>query len=153
MSASTQDVYTRVTHAVSKMRTSGASLPHAAQEYGVSRRQMRRFGGKALRKLKNGWYAAKASDRLLRILVIPTRQGLAEITVNDSREASRLGRYSAAVERYLQTGEASALREFRGKHIINASGKRVPLLTDLHELDRQGSAGVLSFESLYARVA
>ena len=64
-----------------------------------------------------------------------------------------IGRFWTAVERYRDTGDASALREFRGKYIIDASGKRVRLLTNLHELDRLGSAGVLSFETLYARTA
>jgi hypothetical protein len=87
----------------------------------------------------------------LRVLVIPTPKGLREIGTRDSRQASKAGKYSAAVQRYLQTGDDSALAQFRGKHIVDATGKRVQLLTDLDELDRLGSAGVLSFESLYAR--
>jgi anti-anti-sigma regulatory factor len=64
-----------------------------------------------------------------------------------------IGKYWNAVDRYRDTGDASALREFRGKHIIDANGKRIRLLTDLGELDRLGSAGLLSFETLYARAA
>jgi hypothetical protein len=50
-----------------------------------------------------------------------------------------------------ETGDDSALKDFKSKYIIDAQGKRIPLLTNLDELDRLGSAGVLSFESLYAR--
>ena len=63
------------------------------------------------------------------------------------------GEYWNAVHRYLSTGDASRLVNFRGKHITDAQGEKFPLLTDREELDRLGSAGVLSFESLYARVA
>jgi len=42
--------------------------------------------------------------------------------------------------------------KFKGKKITDASGKRHPLITDLSQLDALGSAGVLSFESLYAGV-
>jgi anti-anti-sigma regulatory factor len=73
--------------------------------------------------------------------------------VTDFSQASLLGRYWAAVDRYRDTGDASALREFRGKYIIDTNGKQHRLLTDLRALDRLGSAGVLSFESLYARAA
>jgi hypothetical protein len=90
---------------------------------------------------------------LLRALVIPTRKGLREIGIRDFHQASLLGKYWTAVERYRDTGDASALREFRGKYILDANGKRFRLLTDLRALDRLGSAGVLSFESLYAKAA
>jgi hypothetical protein len=93
----------------------------------------------------------KTRDRLLRIVVVITEGGLVEIATRDSRQASKAGRHSAAVQRYLETGDATNLARFRGKHIIYANGKRVALLTDLGELDRLGSAGLLSFESLYAR--
>lgn len=87
----------------------------------------------------------------MRVLVIPTPSGLDEISVRDSRQATQLAKYWNAVQRYLQKGDESALRKFTGKRITDAKGKAVPLLTDTHELDRLGNAGVLSFESLYAR--
>src|SRR6266849_3664626 len=116
----TQDIYTRVTHAVSKMKADDVSLPQAAQEYGVSRRQMQRFGGEALRKLKNGRYTAKVRDSLLRVLVILTLEGLREIAVIDSRQATLLAEYWNAVHRYLETGNGSALQEFAGTHVTDA---------------------------------
>src|SRR5260370_914144 len=66
---------------------------------------------------------------------------------------SKMGKYWLAVERYRDTGDASALRDFRGKHVIDATGKRTRLLTSLGALNHLGAAGVLSFESLYARAA
>jgi hypothetical protein len=89
----------------------------------------------------------------LRVLVFPERKGLREVGIRDSRQASLLGEYWTAVERYRDTGDTSALREFRGKYIVDADGKRDGLLTDLRALDHLGSAGLLSFETLYARAA
>jgi hypothetical protein len=83
--------------------------------------------------------------------MVVSEDGLREVATRDSRQASNAGKQSAAVLRYLQTGNASRLGQFKGEYIIDAVGERVPLLTDLEELDELGSAGVLSFESLYAK--
>ena len=68
-------------------------------------------------------------------------------------DASVIGKYWNAVDLYLNTGDDSALDAFQGKYIIDADGGRFFLMTNIRELDRLGSAGNLSFESLYARVA
>ena len=148
-----QDLWARVTHVVSKMRANRVSLRQASREFGLAPQTVIRWGGSALRKRKNGQYVAKASDRLLRVLVIPTSKGLQEVAVMDSRHASDLGKYWDAVQGYLETGESSALRKFGQKRIKDANGVRISLITDVQELDRLGSAGVLSFESLYAKAA
>ena len=51
----------------------------------------------------------------------------------------------------METGDNSALARFKNKYLVDAQGKRIALMTDLDDLDRLGSAGELSFESLYAR--
>jgi len=134
------------------MRADGLSLRQASQEYGIDARTVVRLGGSALHKGSNGRYKSKASDRLLRVLVIPTANGLREVATRDSRQASQIAEYSNAVHKYLETGDDAALRKLRRKTVTDASGKRVRLITDLADLDRLGSAGVLSFESLYAKV-
>ena len=149
-----QDRWTRVTHVISEMRAEGVSLRKASRKFGIDPRTVVRLGGPALRKQANGRFVAKRSDRLLRVLRVPGREEEPrEIAIRDSRQASRVAEYSNAVQTYLQTGDAAGLRKFRGEHITDASGTQVPLLTDLDELDRLGSAGVLSFESLYPRSA
>jgi len=152
MSREDQDRWNNVGQAVTEVRT-GISLRQASRKFDLDPREVLQLARPALRKLRNGRWVAKDHDRLLRVLVIPKRKGLSEIGVRDSRQASLLGRFWTAVDRYRDTGDGSALREFRGQHIVDASGKRVRLLTNLPELDRLGSAGVLSFESLYARAA
>lgn len=153
MSPRYQDRWNSITHVVSRMRADRVSLARASKESGLSPRTVTKWAKSALRKGQNGRYQAKPKDTLLRVLTFPTPDGLREIAVRDSRQASRLGKYSAAVQKYLQTGDASGIDKFRGKRVTDASGKRIPLISDLKDLDRLGSAGVLSFESLYARAA
>lgn len=147
-----QDRWIRTAHAVSKMRSDHLSLQKASREFGLDPRTVVRRGGSALRK-RGRRYEPKRNDRLLRPLVIPTPQGNSLIGVRDYRQAVLLADYWNAVQRYLETGDASALQRFQGKHVTDAVGRRIQLITDLDELNRLGNAGSLSFESLYARSA
>jgi hypothetical protein len=147
-----QEAWDSVGQVISKMRSGRISLRKASKEIGVDPSKVLKLGRLAIRKQKSGKYAARKTDRLLRILSVLTPEGRREIALRDSRQASSLGKYWASVQRYLQTGDDSALRKFKGKKITDASGKRHPLITDLRQLDTLGSAGVLSFESLYAGV-
>lgn len=147
-----QKIQIAVPRAVWLMRSSDLSASAAARATGISQKTLLRRGGSALHKLDNGRYAANFYDDLFRVvIVVSENRGPVEVATRDSREASKAGKHSSAVERYLQTGDDSALRRFRGKYIIDAQGNRVALLTDTDELDELGSAGELSFESLYAR--
>ena len=151
LSEADQENWNRVAHVISKMRSADISLTQAAREFGVSPRMVLDLGGSALRTMGNGRYAANPKDNLLRVLVITTSQGLQETAVRGSNVASVIGSHSDAVQKYLRTGDASALKSFSHLTIRDASGNPIELLTDTDELDRLGSAGVLSFESLYAR--
>ena len=140
----------RVAQVIRRMRTGNTSLRRSARELGISPRTVLRRAGSVLKKGKGGRYSAKPSDRLERLLLMPTPEGPREIATRNSREASRLGRYWAALHKYYETGDASDLRKFTGQFITGTGGAKFPLLTDLGTLDRLGSAGVLQFESLYA---
>ena len=76
---------------VTRMRE-GVSLRSAAAEYGVDPRTVVRLGGSALRKNASGRYAAKPSDNLLRVMVVPVHGGRVEVAVRGSRAASELGK-------------------------------------------------------------
>jgi hypothetical protein len=153
MSRESQELWDRIVQIPARMRSGNISLPKAAREFGLRPYLVRNLAGTAFRKLPNGRYTAKTVDRLLRILTIPTKKGLIEIALRDSRHASLIGEYWNAIDRYLSTGDASGIKRFQKIRITDARGKRVPLLTDLDELRRQASAGVLQFESLYGRTA
>ena len=113
-------------------------------------RRIRTKRKSALRKRKNGQHVTKPTNTRLRKLVIPTPGGVREVGIRGFEQASRLGKYWAAVQKYLQTGDDSTLLRFKGKTFTDVSGKRHLFPTDLKQLDRQASAGVLSFESIYA---
>jgi hypothetical protein len=148
-----KNLWERVVGVISKMRSEKTSLQKASREAGISPHTVVRWGGTALQKRSNGRYSAKSNDRLLRVLMVPTPEGKREIAVRGSRQATLLAEYWNAVHRYLETGDASRLAKFKGKYIKDASGAQVLLPTDRAELNRLGSAGVLSFESLYSRSA
>jgi hypothetical protein len=132
------------------MRSKRISMTGAAREVGISPGSVTRWGKTALRKNKAGRFVAKKTDRLLRVLQIPTSDGLRDIALRNSQEATILSGYSEAVNKYISIGEADLTR-YAHVYLTDVSGARVPLLTDLTEIDRLASAGVLSFESLYSR--
>src|SRR5437588_3104006 len=128
-----QNRWERMTHVVTKMRA-GASLHKASREEGISSSAALRLAGSALRKKRNGRYAAKASDRLLRVIEVLTPEGTygrLQIGVRNSRHATEIAEHWNAVNRYLQTGDTSDLKNFEGKVITDAKGQAIPLLTDL----------------------
>jgi hypothetical protein len=146
-----QDSWNRTAHVIAKMRADGLSLRKAAREVGISPTTVLRWGESALRKNRRGRFEAKRTDRLLRVLMMPASDGAREIAVRNSRQATLLAEYWTAVQTYLESGDAAGIERFKGNVITDASGSAVPLLTDLRELNRLGSAGILSFESLYSR--
>lgn len=146
-----QDMVLAMPEAVSLMRSNGIPARRAAGAAGISRSTLIRRGGSALKKLANGRYATKPNDHLFRPVIVVSENGPVEVATRNFREASIAGKHSSAVERYIYTGDDSALRRLPRNYIIDAQGKRIELLTDLDELDRLGSEGELSFESLYKR--
>jgi len=149
LSPRNQEIWDSIGHVISKIRE-GMTLPKAAKEFGLSPKTVITFGRAAIRKQKNGRYVAKKTDQLLRVVNVLTIEGRKEIATRDSRQASLVGGHWAAVQKFLQTGDDSALLKFARKRIVDARRKRYLLLTDLKELERLGSAGVLRFESMYA---
>jgi len=149
LSPRNQETWDSIGHVISKVRE-GLTLPKAAKEFGISPEIVIALGRSALRKQTNGRYVAKKTDELLRGISALTTQGRTEIATRDSRQASLVGSHWAAVQKFLQSGDDSALLRFNKKKIVDARRKRFVLLTDPKELERLGSAGVLRFESMYA---
>ena len=148
-----QEDYEKSLRVLAKMRTEGLSLKQSAKQAGIKPAMVRGITGRTLKPRSNGSYAVSKTDSLLRVLQIATPDGTREIATRSWRDASRLGQYWDAVNKYIRTGDDSRLKKFKGKYIRDANGEKVPLITDENELKRLGSAGVLSFESLYARSA
>ena len=140
----------KVTGVLARMRSGNISLRRASQEAKVSPRTVLKRAASALRKTKSGRYEARTGDRLVRQVKIPTPDGLLEIKVRGLREASKLARYWNFLDRYYQTGDKE-IQKFTGQSVTDVDGVKHPLLTDLDVLNRAGSAGVYSFESIYGR--
>jgi hypothetical protein len=143
-----QEAYARAVDALALMRREGMSLAQAATRAGTTPNTVRRYAGTAIRKDSRGRYVAKPSDRLFRRMRFLTPRGRITLDVTNSRTASRIARYFAAVDRYLKTGKTDALREFRGK-AIRVGKVGYPFLTSPRTLDRLASAGEIAFEELY----
>lgn len=145
-----QQARRRALDAVSLMRKDGLSLGKAAQAAGTTRAAMKRHAGPALEKDRRGGFSAKASDRLVRPMLVPTTGGPITLDVRDSRTASKIGAYHNAVNVYLDTGDDRALRAFRGRRGGVTVGKRFyPFITDTSILDYLADAGELAFDDLY----
>jgi hypothetical protein len=71
-------------------------------------------------------------------------QGTMSVSVVGSEDATVVAEHWNAVKRYLNTGDDSQLRRFQGVSIAE-----VELETDLDEIDRLASLGVLEFEHIY----
>ena len=142
----------RALDALSRMRSDGLSLTRAARLAHTTPETVRKHVGRTLIRSPGGRYAATPSDRLTRYVWVLTKDGKKEVAVRGSRQASRVARYMAAVDRYLKTGETDALAEFRGQG-IRSRNQFHPFLTDTRALDRLALAGEVSFERLYTRRA
>ena len=148
-----QDIYSRALNVISQMRSGHISLAKASKEFQIDPRTVARLMPSALRKNGHNRYSVKENEKLLRVLVIPTPQGLKEIGVRGPKSATLIAQHANAVRQYIQTGDARALKRFRNKSVKDANGNKLVLLTELVLLDELANAGVLSFESLYARSA
>jgi hypothetical protein len=138
-------------NALNEMRRQGLSLTKAARQNHISPKTLRKIIEPALKRKGRG-FVPTASDKLLRVMILPTAEGRIEVGVRSARTAKRIAEYDAAVKRFIHTGDASALEGFQGIS-ITANGRKIPLLTDLDELERLGEVGELSFESIYAATA
>jgi hypothetical protein len=139
----------RSLEALHLMRARGFSLAQAATESGTTPRTMQRHVGRALKRRTDGRYAATKWDRIPRTMRFLTENGLTELILRDSRTASEVARHMAAVDRFLKTGDTSALKPFRGKS-IRVGKVDYRFLTNPTTLERLAFAGEVSFEDLYA---
>lgn len=140
------ETYNRALHVLSRMRRTGLTLTAAAHEEHIDPRTVRKYLGTELRgsKLKRKVQATKG-DRRRRDMLIPTALGTSPVVVRGSKQATQLGRYMAAVGKYLHTGDSDSLDEFRGKTI----GGHV-LITDPDTLGSLAQAGALQLDEIYA---
>lgn len=113
---------------VSEVRRGGGSLSKLARARGIAPKTVRRATG-AFGKRGSHW-VAKRTDKVERWLKTYEGGYRTEVRIRDSRTATQLSRYSNAVGRYIETGDAGRLKEFEGKTYRDAAGTLHTLETD-----------------------
>lgn len=141
----------RAATALATMQREGVPLAEAARRAGTTPNTVRRYGAGVL-ETRGGRTVVTERYRLYRPMRMPTDSGTVTIGVTDSTTARRIGRYWAAVNHYLTTGDDRRLREFRGKS-VRWEKRAYPFVTDTVVLDRLARTGLLSFESIYPEAA
>ena len=149
---SEQVAYEKTGSVLTRMRREGLSLTAAARLEHTSPTAVQRHGGDALVKSSRGVFLVTTSDHHFRRLWFVTPDGLTIVETRDSRAATLVAEYDVAVQRFLATGDATSLDQFKGR-VLRVGGKRYPFVTDLDLLEHLGRRGEISFESIYATAA
>lgn len=134
-------------HALSLMRVNGWSLTRAAREVGRTRDAVRAWTGRSIGR-RNGRFVARASDKLARKMAVLTPRGMQYVPIFDSRVASNLGAYHAAVKAALR-GDPKALAPFRGKTFRTGGKHGFAFITNIRMLRRLAEAGELPEYQIY----
>ncbi len=137
--------------ALSFMRSKGYSLARAARETDLKPEAVRAWVGRSLTKQGGRWVARRA-DKLVRVMAVLTPRGVQHVPIFDSRAASQLGAYHAAVKEALR-GNVDALKRFRGKSFRTGGKRGYPFITDLRVLKRLAQAGALPEYQIYGQRA
>ena len=111
-----------------RMMKRGFSLTASSKEVGLSKNVSLRHLGRAVFKRSGRWVASKTNsiEREMKIYEIGR---IRSIIVKKSKDASLIGEYYNEVRNFLETGDTSGLKRFRGKVIVDANGKKHRLET------------------------
>jgi len=142
-----RDAQLRTTQALKRLRR-GQSLTSAAKAAGTTRKTVLKYAGRRIERTKAGKIVARRADQSTRSMRFLSPQGIIAIDVRGSESASRVGEYFNAVHVFLNTGDATKLKRFRGKY-LQSGGKRHAFITDLDLLERLAHAGEVRFEDIY----
>jgi hypothetical protein len=139
--------YTRAVRVVGRVR-GGEPYRQALRAERTTDATVRRYAGAVLYRTRSGDVRARARDSLVRLLLVPTPDGPRRLPIRGSAEASILGRYWAAVKRYLDTGNDRDLRrlERQRRTVADVAGIRHRLPFDRATLRRLAQRGRLDLE-------
>ena len=139
----TREARFRALEAVSRMRSESLSLSAAARASGTTAATVRRYAAGGLTQ-HGRRTVATTSDRIYRRMVVLTPDGPREVDVRSSAQASRVGAHWNAVDAYLRTGNARALRKFAS---IRIGG--LALATDPEQIETYARRGELAIDDIY----
>lgn len=131
-----------------KALRSGKTLAEAAKEIRVSPERLRNQAKARgiIRRQGRKWLVRKNLQR--QMLVYSNNQALS-IIVGTFSQASKAGRYMAAVKRFLRSNDAAHLEPFIGKTVKDKGGKIYAFETNPNALYRLAASGAESFEQVY----
>lgn len=113
---------------------SGERLKGAVEQVGISKETALRHLGKYLYKSR-GYWRAKPEDRIqVKMPMYARGEDSIRVVTTTSRDRSRIGKYLAAVGIAVNTGDASVLKPFENKSIVDAAEQKHIFETDLDDL-------------------
>lgn len=128
---------------------SGQSLTEAARSVHVAPERLRRYlAASGIAEKRGGRWTVGPRDTRIRQMLLYS-QGVAIIASVTPAEADIIGRYMAAVGRFLESNDAAYLAPFAGEAITDTAGHRHPLETDPNALYRLDATGGETFEDVY----
>ena len=141
----------RALEALYEMRSHGMSIRQAARRSHTTATTVQKYLPRALKRTATGKFVATKFDRYVRRMHFLTSEDQIEVSIRDSRTASKIAEYSGAVDYYLKTGKTDRLRPFR-KQFITVGNIKYPFITDPRTLRLLQERGVVQYEDLYATI-
>jgi hypothetical protein len=137
----------RIQLALRTLRQRG-NFAEAARAAKVSPERLRKYAVERglIEKTGRRW---RTRAELPRLMPIFSKGKSLTIVVANSEAASLVGTYMAAVGRFLETNNRSALSPFIGHSVLDTSGKEHPFETNPNILYRLAAGGEHSFEQIY----
>jgi hypothetical protein len=120
----------------------------AARAARISPERLRKYAVEHALIEKSGRRWQTRPDLPRRMLIFSSGKSLA-ITVGDFESASLVGRYMAAVGRFLETNNCSVLTPFVGQSVRDVARTEHPFETRPNVLYRLSAAGEHTFEQIY----
>jgi hypothetical protein len=133
-----------------EMRKTGDALTTVTRRLGVDRRAVSRRLTPYLEK-RGGRLALADGDRLPRAMVLYDERGAYTVIVRSQREASKIGRYHAALGRWRRSypKDQRILAPFKRMVVTDENGVKHRFLTDPIALARLFASREIRFESVY----
>jgi hypothetical protein len=146
------DTQRRVLDALSyKRRNPSLGLSSVVRSMGTTVKTVRRYAGNAL-EVRAGRVDVKPIDHITRTMRLLTPTGEISVTVQNSRDASRVSKHNNAVKTALYSFglDTRELDRFKGKS-LRAGGQVYTFAADFNTVTRLARAGAVHFSDIYPK--
>jgi hypothetical protein len=128
------------------------TLTSAARDIGVSPERLRHYLARTGIVEKQGRRWVVTEDRRTRQMLLFSAGDILQVLLS-WEAASLVGRYMAAVGRFLETNDPTHMQPFAGQSVIDVYGTAHPFETRPNVLYRLDATGGETFEQVYRIVA